>query len=453
MKLTYEIARKILAVVPSSIPASALNAAQLSLVDGLAVMLAAVPLEPSVQPFQEFARASGPGPSRLLSGGTTSPSLAALANGALSHALDFEDTFDKVGLHPNAVLIPALLALAEPEEHSLGDFLAAMAIGCDMTCRIGLALKGDPAERGWYHPPIIGAVGAAFGLAYFLKLDANVTVSAVSLTLAQFMLSDALKRSPASDLRAIRDGFAARAAVDAVQLARLGVKGTGDPLGEKGGLFDILTGNPPDIAPLKSAGRPYQGEDVTIKLWPCCRGTHSAIQLALDLVAEGFDPSRIASVAFTVQPPEDMLFEPTKDRQAPKTPIGAKFSIPYTFAHTLLHGAPDLNSFGERPRENPETLALARRVTLRGVVPDGPRTAKFCLQDGADFERSYPSSGTSTAKDWHVSDIARKVELCAEIAGIDAEKLLALPGLPRSVKIRDLIDHTVLSNADRNRWR
>lgn len=446
MTLTSDLAEAVLAIAPASIPETALSASRRSLIDGLAVMQAALPFESAVEPFQQIARESGSGPSSLLSGGRTSPSMAALANGALSHALDFEDTFDPVGLHPNAVLIPALVALSEADDRTLGDFLAAMAIGCDITCRLGRALDGDPAQRGWYHPPIVSAVGATFGVAYLIGLNAEKTVSAISLTLAQFMLSDALKRSPSTDLRAIRDGFAARAVVDAVQLARCGVVGTSNPLGEQGGLFDILTGNPPDTTSLQQLGQNYLGEQVSIKLWPCCRGTHPAIQLALDMIAEGLSPLDIASVTFTVRPPDNMLFEPIADRHAPQTSIGAKFSIPYTFAHTLLHGAPGLNDFGRRARLNVQTATLAQKINLDGVTFDHPASATFVLNDASAFRRSLPAVTTCAINDIPLSDITSKVEACALVAGIEANRLLALLDAPANMKVSRILDTLTLRN-------
>src|SRR5690606_39018228 len=106
VSLSRDLAARALALRADSLPREALNAAQVSLLDALAVMLAAAALEPATRPFWQHARAGGDGPAPLLAGGTAQASAAALANGALAHALDFEDTHDATGLHPNAVVIP-----------------------------------------------------------------------------------------------------------------------------------------------------------------------------------------------------------------------------------------------------------------------------------------------------------------------------------------------------------
>ena len=146
MTVTLDIAARSRAVSWDALAPSAQHAARLCLADGLAVMLGALRLEPAVQPFQTQARLYGPGPAPLLAGGTAPAPAAALANGALAHALDFEDTFDRAGLHVNAAVIPTVLALGP--DKPLAEVLRAMILGADLACRIGLSLTRDPATRG-----------------------------------------------------------------------------------------------------------------------------------------------------------------------------------------------------------------------------------------------------------------------------------------------------------------
>src|SRR5690606_2019473 len=112
------------------------------------------------------------------------------------------------------------------------------------------ALDGDPGRRGWYHPPIIAGLGATLGAARLLNLSEQQPVDALGLFAAQSMLADELKRPPHSHLRAVREGLAARAAVEAALLARAGVRAVEQPLEGKSGVFPLLTGKPPLSAPL-----------------------------------------------------------------------------------------------------------------------------------------------------------------------------------------------------------
>ncbi|SMH38848.1 MmgE/PrpD family protein [Maritimibacter sp. HL-12] len=447
MNLTRDIAVRVGACGWNTLPSEARHAARLCLADGLAVMLGALRHEPVVVPFSAQARLYGPGQASLLAGGTAPVPAAALANGALAHALDFEDTFDQVGLHPNAAVIPTVLAIAEAEGKTLGDILPAMALGADLACRIGLSLTTDPGRRGWYHPPMIGAVGAALAGAKLLGLSPDQTVAALSLVQVQFALTDALKRSPASDLRAVRDGFAARAATEAVLLARAGVTGTADPLSEEGGLVHLLTCAAPDPAPFASFGKTFLTSELSLKLWPCCRGTHPAIALALALRREGIVPDDLEAVVFTVEPPDDMLFAPRADRIRPGSAITAKFSVPFCFARALLHGAPGLDAFSDTARRDVPTLALADKVELGACGDAMGRKARLVFKDGTTRDRTLPPPPELRAGTASYTDISPKLRDCLGPSQA-LDTLLSLETADPSLPVSALM--TVLATARPN---
>lgn len=439
MNLSRHIAERALGCEWDDLDDATRHAARLCLADALVVMIGALRVEPSVKPFVTHARAYGAGPSTLLSGGTAPAIAAALVHGALAHALDFEDTYDAVGLHPNAAPIPVALALAEAEDCSLGDALTATALGADLACRIGLALAVDPGARGWYHPPMIGAMGAALAGAHVLKLTPDETVAALSLTQLQFAMTDAVKRSPASDLRAIRDGLAARAATEAVLLARQGVTGTKDPLAEQGGIIHLLTGAEPEPSAFDGFTSAFHTPDLSLKVWPCCRGTHPAVALALDLRKQGVGARDIRAVAFTQEPPDDMLFEPRADRLRPQNAIAAKFSIPFCFARTLLHGAPGLEAFEPASRRDPEVLEIADKVTLKACAPGAGRIAHLLFSDGRQQDIPLSPPPSRRAADTPFTALAPKMRDCLGASEDALNTLLSIENAAPSQPASDVM--------------
>jgi 2-methylcitrate dehydratase PrpD len=402
-------------VARSAIDAGARRAAKVALADGLGVMVAATGLEPAVKPFMAHAAALGQGAATLIGqGATASPVAAALANGALAHALDLEDTFERGKIHPNAALIPAVLALAESENACGDDLLAAMVLGCDFACRLSLALDGDPAQRGWYHPPILSGLGATLGCCTLLALDAEATVSALGLFLAQFLLSDDLKRSPRSHLRAVREGFGARAAVEAALLARAGVLAVDQPLEGQSGLFALLTGKPPRADAFEAIGQRFHGPDVGIKRWPSCRGTHTAVLAACALRNRGIVSSDIEAVSVEVGPPNDMLFVPRAQRIEPQTAIDAKFSIPFVFASALETGDLTLASFAPDRLRRSSTLALAARVSMADTpAPDGTEaTYTVEVRGGGSVREVVDTVPVWRTGDLSPADLSPKLGVC-----------------------------------------
>jgi 2-methylcitrate dehydratase PrpD len=415
MTLTRDIVEDYCAIDHARIDDAALDAAKVALADGLAVMVAATGLEPASRPFMNYAAASGDGPSTLIGMGcSVSPVHAALANGALAHAIDFEDTFEEGMIHPNASLIPAVIALAESEKSDGQTVLAALALGCDFACRLSLTLDGDPAGRGWYHPPILSGLGATLGCSVLLGLDANGMRNALGLFAAQFMLGDELKRSPKSDLRAVREGLAARAAVESALLARAGVEAVEEPLEGPSGVFRLLTGNPPKAGAFADIGQRYWGPEVGIKLWPACRGTHGAVVAAQRLRDKGIAPADIVRVGVEVSPPNDMLFEPRAQRIAPQTAIDAKFSIPFVLAAALEDGAVSLASFSTEAICKQSTLDLAERVHFDGMLPRGAGEGVYTvmLENGSSMTEEIEAVPVWRARDIELADLAGKVGDC-----------------------------------------
>jgi 2-methylcitrate dehydratase PrpD len=84
-----------------ALPGATVDAAKRVLLDATGVMLGASGAALEARPFIDLAAGQGAGPCTIFgTGRTASAPLAALANGALAHALDYEDAFDLAPGHP-----------------------------------------------------------------------------------------------------------------------------------------------------------------------------------------------------------------------------------------------------------------------------------------------------------------------------------------------------------------
>lgn len=408
-----------------ALPAAAAEAAKLALMDAIGVMLAGSGLAPEVRPFVTLAKAGGTGPCGVFGTGIagTAP-MAALANGAMAHALDFEDAFDRAPGHPNASLVPALVALAQDGSPVAGpQFLAALALGGDLSCRLGLALRQEMEQGGWYPPPILAGLGAALGSARLLGLDAVATRDALSLMLCQSVMPGEIKHSEGTVIRAVREGFPAQGAVISALLAREGVAGFEEPLEGRSGFYALYAGGkfaPEDL--LDGLGERFHTTGLTFKPWPSCRGTHAFIEMALDLAARhGFGPRDVVAVEAGIDRVQHMLVEPLARKQAPATVIDAKFSIPFCIALALAKGRVDLDSFSPATLADPAVLDLSGRVTAmvdanpawqRGT---GGRLA-ITLADGRRLEASCRTALGSPERPLGSAQLVAKFVDCARRA-------------------------------------
>jgi 2-methylcitrate dehydratase PrpD len=351
----------------------AIEAAKKSLLDAIGVTLAAGGLGEGCRAFVDLAGQMGGTPESTIIGfrKKVPASMAAFANGAMAHAIDFEDALDGAPIHPNAAVVAAALPVAQAIGHINGkELIAALATGCDLVCRMGLALTVNPDVYGWYTPPILGTFGAAAAAARLLKLNPAQTLDAFSLALCQATCSSELKHSPHSMIRAVRDAFAAKAGVLAAQLALRGVKGFDKPFEGKAGYFQLYARGAwePSVL-LADLGKKFLGEDVSFKPWPACRGTHPFIEALLALRrTHRLKVEDIAEVKLSGGPMQKMLVEPLLQKQAPATAIDAKFSLPFTAACALVYGDVTLDHFLPQALQNAEVVRLALKVSF-GITP------------------------------------------------------------------------------------
>jgi 2-methylcitrate dehydratase PrpD len=71
---------------------------------------------------------------------TTTPAMAALANGGSAHAFELDDVHEEAISHPGAVVVPAAMALAEELDRSGTELLEAIVVGYEAMGR------ADPAS-------------------------------------------------------------------------------------------------------------------------------------------------------------------------------------------------------------------------------------------------------------------------------------------------------------------
>lgn len=381
MSATSSISRTLARFVAETsyedLPVSTCEMAKRCLLDGVGVSLAATALADVCVPFRDYAIEQGGRPECTLFGSDVRvpAALAAFANGALAHALDFEDSHDGALLHPNAPTLPAVLAVSEAFAPIGGrDAITAIVVGCEVACRIGLALDVPLDRYGWYPPPLIAAFGATAAVGKLMKLDATQLVDAFSLTLCQATCSAELKTSAHSDVRAVRDAFPAQVAVCSALLARKGVKGFDQPLEGPAGFFALYARGEYSSGPLlDELGGRFEIDRISFKPWSSCRGTHVFIEAAQRLIqAHRVDAQDIAAVELTGSRLNRMLAEPLEQKRRPATAIDAKFSLPFIVAVALQRGTVTLDDFSPAALQDTATLELARKVTYtcRDSQPD-----------------------------------------------------------------------------------
>lgn len=297
---------------------------------------------------------------------------AALINGTLAHALDFDDTHLPSVLHPSASVVPAALAAAEATGASGAELIAAVAAGIEITNRLGMAsylveLRNSLFfEKGFHATSIVGTLGAAAAAGLLYGLDSDEIASAMGI--AASMGAGVIEANrTGGTVKRIHCGWAAHGGVTAAVLAQEGVTGPPTVLEGRFGFFQAyLDGRYDEGAMLDGLGDRWELLRTVYKPYPSNHFTHPGIDCALAMRAQGLDPSEIEWVELGVAAPTlRTIAEPREDKIRPRTPYHAKFSGPFTVARALLGGGGlglYLDDFTEATYADPRLLALAEKV-------------------------------------------------------------------------------------------
>jgi 2-methylcitrate dehydratase PrpD len=327
---------------------------------------------------------------------TAAAPLAALVNGTLAHGLDFDDTHAASITHASAVVLPAVLALAESEGADGRATITAAVAGYEAIARIGMAAPGGFHDRGWHATGVCGAFAAALAAGRLLALDPPRLTAALGLSgsCASGVLEFLADGSWSKRLHA---GWAGHAGIVAATLARGGFSGPPSILEGRFGLYRTFLDTVPDVAPFDTLGRVWETTAVGFKPYPCCHYLHAYLDCALALRStHGIAPEAIESVECRVPAGEvPIVCEPRVAKLAPRTAYDAQFSLPYSVAAALIDGTVDLDTYGPARLADPRVQALAARVVhvVDGAsrFPDGfPGWVRVRLRDARVLEQREP---------------------------------------------------------------
>ncbi len=369
-----------------AIPDSALGVATLSLMDWCAVSLAGLD-EPVARMTRTLvAEEAGVEQATVLGLPSKVPArAAALANGALSHALDYDDThFAYVG-HPSVAIFPAALAMAERQDASGEAFLEAALIGMEAACRIGHWLGTGHYNHGFHQTATAGAFGATVAAGRLLGLDAERMRHALGLCATR---ASGLKSQFGTMGKPFNAGIAASNGVEAALLAAQDFVSRPDGIECVQGFADTHAGECRDLdSSLAGLGADFWFEVVQHKFHACCHGTHAALD-ALALLAKepGVAPERIERIALRVNP----RWLRVCDIPEPRTGLEAKFSYRLTSAMALAgRDTGALDAFTEEACAEPALIALRDRVRVEGdaAVSDTAAHVTLALAGGGTAER------------------------------------------------------------------
>jgi len=329
---------------------------------------------------------------------------AALLNGITSHTFDFDDTHLKTIIHPAGPVASAALALAEHRGATGRQFVDALVLGVDVSCRIGNTIYPDHYDRGWHITGSTGMLGAAAACSRLLGHDAATTTMALGIAASQPI---GVREQFGSMTKAFHVGGAARAGLMSALLADHGYTSSGRALEAPRGLVQTFSTRCDWAQITDGLGQRFEIAFNTYKPFACGIVIHPAIDGCVQLRnAHGLRAEDIERVELKVH---SLVLELT-GRKTPRTGLEGKFSVYHACAAGLLFGEAGEAEFSDAIVTRPDVIAVRDRIgaSVDDAIDEASADVIVICRDGRKLHLFVEHAIGSTQRPMSDADLARK---------------------------------------------
>lgn len=449
--ITERIAHFIAEIDSKDVPDEAYKIARMAIIDFIGVALVGSKEETGIIISDCIREMGGKASSRVIgSAFKTTPHLAALANGTIGHALDYDDLSFTYGAHPSVTLVPVILAVGESAKASGKDILTAYIVGFEACAHISSPIAQSHYMHGWHSTGNIGILGATAAAARLLKLNVQQIKKAYGIAVSA---ASGLRYNIGTMTKPFHAGNAASNGTLAAYLARKGFTAREDAIEAPTGYARVFGCNT-EIDWEKAAANLGKVFAITksgigFKPYPSCGGTLGVTDAAIYLRnLYKIDPAAIEQIILGVGPFENrtLIHNPVKG-------LEGKFSMEYCTSRALLSGKVGLQDFTDEQVNQPEIRKLLActkceeryPMAVMGSDASGlnPQSITIKIRDGKEYFRETPIIGGMPITPMTEEQIENKYKDCASTI-LDKtaveESLKMLKELPKLKNIKALMN-------------
>ena len=402
------------------LPAAAVGAARLAILDTLGVTLAGSVEDTAVRARALIAHRRSAEEATIV--GTALRGCvedAAFANGTASHALDYDDVQASLSGHPSAPILSPTLAVAEREHASGAALITAFVVGVEIESKLGRAINPAHYEVGWHATATCGVFGAAAATSKLLGLSTEQTVHAMAIAAS---MASGIKANFGTDGKPLHVGHASRCGVEAALLAQAGFTGNPEALEHTDGFGSTHGGGAKPLwgETTMGLGAPHEivNPGIGVKRFPACASTHQSLDATLALIDEhAIDPASVESVECGVfyLAPHQLIHDRAQ------TGLQGKFSMPYCVSIALLDRTVGLAQFADERVRRADVQAFMPKVrmfvhpeqTTRECLPTRFSEVTITLRDGKKLVKRVSQAKGQPKNPLTVGDLEVKFRDCA----------------------------------------
>ncbi len=349
---------------------------------------------------------------------------AALANGTQVQGFELDDVHREGVLHVGAVVLPALVAVAELRGISGREFLTAAVAGYEVGPRVGLCMGQEHIGQGWHSGATLGVFSAGASAARGLKLDAEKTVHALGIAGTQ--AAGLMAAQYGAMVKRMHAGRSSQSGLYGALLAEGGFTGIADVFESEYGGFCTTFSRSQDrfrLAELTAGfGSVWQTMGVALKFYSCVGSNHTALDALREMQAQR--PFGAKDVKKIVVHASQVTVDHAGWKYRPESLAAAQMNLAFCAATLLLEGDCFVDQFSDAVVADSRRMALAEKVEVR---PDPEISAKgaksrhsvrveVTLNDGSLLERAVETPRGSEPNFASEAQIVAKFEKLASRA-------------------------------------
>jgi len=375
---------------------------------------------------------------------------AALVNGTAVQGFELDDVHRAGVLHVGAVVLPALIPLAEFKPGMSGkEFLTSAVAGYEVGPRVGICMGPEHIASGWHSGGTLGVFSAAAGAARGLKLDVDKTVHALGIAGTQ--AAGLMAAQFGAMVKRMHAGRSSQSGLYGALLADAGFTGIVNVLENEYGGFCTTFSQSKDHFNLRELtaglGETWQTMGIALKFYACVGTNHTTLDAIRDMQRErSFGAADVRKI---VVHGSHVTVNHVGWKYVPQGLTSAQLNMPYCVATYLLEGDCFVEQFTEDKVADSARMALSRKVEVVHDPKITARGGKFRhlvhveahLNDGTVLKRTVEAARGSEKKFASDDEVVEKFEKLAikSLARPQVERLRdAMLGLERLRDANDL---------------
>ena len=333
---------------------------------------------------------------------------AALINGTQVQGFELDDVHRQGVLHVGAVVLPALLAIAELRPGMNGrEFLTAAVAGYEIGPRVGICMGPQHIAQGWHSGATVGVFSAAAGAARALRLDRERTVHALGIAGTQ--AAGLMAAQYGAMVKRMHAGRSSQSGLYGALLAEQGLTGIVNVLESEYGGFCTTFSRSQDrfqLAELTAGfGSVWQTMGIALKFYSCVGSNHTTLDAIRAIRAQRpFAPEDVEKI---VVHGSQVTMDHVGWKYVPQGLTSAQLNLPYCVATLLLEGECFVDQFTEDKVADPARMRLADKVQVAHDPQITAKGSKFrhmvrvqvFFRDGTMMERTV-QAGRGNEKDF-----------------------------------------------------